>query len=187
MSIVLLGSKQNRIGSTGRGMCSCSGLISMSAWIGASIGIMSHFSTVEAHTISLRQVLGSLGHLNILTPSSRGLVIVGVLNILTLRGRESLSRWLRSRLKLWLSRTEHRSNWRCSNTGGLFLLPSWCFRTSLCLRSITTLWFSSTRALFAIPWKFSKSRASKAYAKPSFKSFKKQFCFFSSVSTSLGA
>jgi hypothetical protein len=110
MSIVLLGSKQNRIGSTGRGMCSCSGLISMSAWIGASIGIMSHFSTVEAHTISLRQVLGSLGHLNILTPSSRGLVIVGALNILTLRGRESLSRWLRSRLKLWLSRTEHRSN-----------------------------------------------------------------------------
>jgi hypothetical protein len=84
MSIVLLGSNQNRIGSTCRGRCSYSGLISMSARIGASVGIMSLFTTVEAPTISLRQVLGSLGPLNILTSSSRRLEFVGALNHLTL-------------------------------------------------------------------------------------------------------
>jgi hypothetical protein len=89
-SIVLLGGNRNKIGSTGRGRCSYSGMISMSAWIGASVGIMSLFTTVEAHTISLRQVLGSLGPLNILTPNSRGLKIVGALNNLVLRDRESL-------------------------------------------------------------------------------------------------
>jgi hypothetical protein len=90
-SIVLLGGNQNRIGSTGRGRCSCCRLISMNAWIGASVGIMSLFTTVEAPTISLRQVLGSLGPLNILTPSGRGLEIFRAPNNLTLWGRESLS------------------------------------------------------------------------------------------------
>jgi hypothetical protein len=42
--VVLLGSKRNRVGFTGRGRCSCSGLISMSARIGASIGIMPLFT-----------------------------------------------------------------------------------------------------------------------------------------------
>jgi hypothetical protein len=53
-SIVLLGGNQNRIGSTGRGRCSCSGLISTSAQIGASVGIMSLFSTVKAPMIRKR-------------------------------------------------------------------------------------------------------------------------------------
>jgi hypothetical protein len=71
--IVLLGSNRNRVGSTGMGRCSCScsGLISMSARIGASVGTVSLFTTVEAPMISLQQVLGSLGPLNILTSSSR--------------------------------------------------------------------------------------------------------------------
>jgi hypothetical protein len=86
-SIVLLDGNRNKIGSTGRGRCSYSGMISMSAWIGASVGIMSLFTTVEAHTISLRRVMGPL---NILTPNSRGLKIVGALNNLVLRDRESL-------------------------------------------------------------------------------------------------
>jgi hypothetical protein len=53
-SIVLLGGNQNRIGSTGRGRCSCSGLISTSVQIGASVGIMSLFSTVKAPMIRKR-------------------------------------------------------------------------------------------------------------------------------------
>jgi hypothetical protein len=80
MSIVLLGGNQSRIGSMGRGRCSCSGPISTSAQIGASVDIMSLFTTVEAPTISLWQVLGSLGPLNILTSSSRSLEIVWMLN-----------------------------------------------------------------------------------------------------------
>jgi hypothetical protein len=76
-SIVLLGGNWNRIGSIGRGRCSCSGLISTSARIGASVGIMSLFTTVEAPTISLQQVLGSLGPLNILTSSNRSLKLFG--------------------------------------------------------------------------------------------------------------
>jgi hypothetical protein len=76
-SIVLLGGNRNRNGSTGRCGCSCSGMISTSAWIGASVGIMSRFTIVEAPTISLWQVLSSLGPLNILTFSSRSLEIVG--------------------------------------------------------------------------------------------------------------
>jgi hypothetical protein len=88
--IVLLGGNRNRIGSTGRDRCSCSGLISMSARIGASVAVMSLFTTVEAPMISLREVLGSLGHLNILTSSSRSLEIVEVLNHLALWSIESL-------------------------------------------------------------------------------------------------
>jgi hypothetical protein len=110
MGVVLLGSNRNRIGSTGRGRCSYSGLISMSAQIGASVGMMFLFTAVVAPMISLLQVLGSLGPLNTLIPSSRSLEIVGVLNDLTLWGRESLSSCLRPWLKLWLSRMEHKSS-----------------------------------------------------------------------------
>jgi hypothetical protein len=85
--IVLLSSNRNGVDSTGRDRCSCSGLISMSARIGASVGVMSLFTTVVAPTISL-------GPLNTLIPSSRSLEIVGALNHLTLQGRESLSSYL---------------------------------------------------------------------------------------------
>jgi hypothetical protein len=86
MSIVLLGSNWNRVGSTGRGRCSSSSLISTVARIGTSASIMSLLSTVVAPTISLQQVLGSLGPLHTLIPSSKGLEIVGALNHLTLWG-----------------------------------------------------------------------------------------------------
>jgi hypothetical protein len=108
--IVLLGSNRNRVGSTGRGRCSYSRLIDMSAQIGASIGVISLFTTVIAPTVSLSWVLGSLGSLNALIPSSRSLEVVGALNHLTLRGRESLSSCLWPWLKLRLSRMEHRSS-----------------------------------------------------------------------------
>jgi hypothetical protein len=75
--VVLLGSNTNRVGSMGRGRCSCSGLLSMSARIGASVGVMSLFTTVVEPMISLLRVLGSLGPLNTLIPSSRSLEIVG--------------------------------------------------------------------------------------------------------------
>jgi hypothetical protein len=108
--IVLLGSNRNRVGSTGRSRCSYSRLIDMSAWIGASIGVMSQFTTVIAPTVSLLQLLGSLGSLNTLIPSTRSLEVVGVLNHLMLWGRESLSSCLRPWLKQRLSRMEHRSS-----------------------------------------------------------------------------
>jgi hypothetical protein len=82
----------------------------MSAWIGVSIGVMSLFTIVIAPTVSLLRVLGSLGFLNTLIPNSRSLEVVGVLNHLTLWGREALSSCLRPWLKLWLSRTEHMSS-----------------------------------------------------------------------------
>jgi hypothetical protein len=108
--VVLLGSNRNRVGSTSRGRCSYSRLVDTSARIGASIGIMSLFTTVIAPMISLLWVLGSLGSLNTLIPSSRSLEVVGALNHLMLQGRESLSSCLRPWLKLWLSRMEHRSS-----------------------------------------------------------------------------
>jgi hypothetical protein len=108
--VVRLGSNRNRVGSMGRGRCSYSRLIDMSALIGASIGIMSLLTTVIAPTISLFWVLGSLGSLNTLIPSSRGLEVVGALNHLTLWDRESLSSCLRPWQQLRLSRTEHRSS-----------------------------------------------------------------------------
>jgi hypothetical protein len=108
--VVLLGSNRNRVGSTGRGRCSYSRLIDTSAWIGASIGVMSLFTTVIAPTFSLLWVLGSLGSLNTLILISRNLEVVGALNHLTLWGTEALSRCLWPWLKLWLSRTEHRSS-----------------------------------------------------------------------------
>jgi hypothetical protein len=64
----LFGSNMNRVGSTGRGRCSCSGMISMSARIGASIDVMSLFTIVVAPTICLLRVLGRLGPLNTLIP-----------------------------------------------------------------------------------------------------------------------
>jgi hypothetical protein len=108
--VVLLGSNRNRVGSTGRGRCSYSRLTDMSAQIGASIGVMSLFTTVIAPTISLLRVWGSLGSRNTLIPSSKSMEVVGALNHLTLRGRESLPSCLRPWLKLRLSRTEHRSS-----------------------------------------------------------------------------
>jgi hypothetical protein len=89
--VVLLGSDRNRVGSTGRGRCSYSMLTNTSAWIGASIGIISLFTAAIASTVSLFWVLGSLGSLNTLIPSSRSLEVVGALNHLTLWVRESLS------------------------------------------------------------------------------------------------
>jgi hypothetical protein len=97
---VLLDSNRNRVGSTGRGRCSYSRLIDMSAWIGASIGAMSLFTTVIAPTISLLQALGSLGSLNTMISSSMGLEVIGALNHLMLWGRESLSSYLRPWQKL---------------------------------------------------------------------------------------
>jgi hypothetical protein len=98
--VVLLGSNRNRVGSTGRGRCSYSRLIDTSAWIGASIGVISLFTTVIAPTISLLRVLGNLGHLNTLIPSNRSLEIVGALNHLMLRPWQ----------KLRLSSMEHKSS-----------------------------------------------------------------------------
>jgi hypothetical protein len=71
---------------------------------------MSPFTTVIAPMVSLLRILGILGSLNTLIPSSRSLEVVGVLNHLTLRGRESLASCLRPWLKLRLSRMEHRSS-----------------------------------------------------------------------------
>jgi hypothetical protein len=108
MSIVLLSSNRNRVGSTSRGRYSSSRLISTGTQIRASAGIMSLLSTVVAPTISLQWILGSLGPLNTLIPSSRSLGIAGALNHLMLQGRKSMSSCLRPRLQLQLSRTEHR-------------------------------------------------------------------------------
>jgi hypothetical protein len=95
MGVVLLGSNRNRVGSRGRGRCNYSKLINMSVRIGASTSVMSLFTIVIAPTVSLLRVLGSLGSLNTLIPSSRSLEVVGALNHLTLWGRESLSSCLR--------------------------------------------------------------------------------------------
>jgi hypothetical protein len=93
--VVLLGSNRNRVGSTGRGRCSYSRLTDMSARIRASIGVMSLFTIAISPMVSLLRVLGSLGPLNTLIPSNMGLEVVGVLNHLTMWGRESLSSYLR--------------------------------------------------------------------------------------------
>jgi hypothetical protein len=89
--IVLLGSKKNVVGSTGKGGCSYRRLISVRAWVVASVCIMSLLSIVVAPLISWRWVLGSLGPLNTLISGSRGPEIVGALNHLALWGRKSLS------------------------------------------------------------------------------------------------
>jgi hypothetical protein len=108
--VVLLGSNRNRVVSVSRGSCSDSRLIDMSVRIGASIGVMSLFTTIIAHMISL-------GSLNTLISSSRSLEDVRSLNHLMLRGRESLSSCLWAWLRLWLSRIEHRSSRGRSNMG----------------------------------------------------------------------
>jgi hypothetical protein len=115
--VVLLGSNRNRVGSMGRGRHSYNRLINSSAQIGALIGVMSLFTTVITPVISLLRVLGSLGSLNTLIPSNRGLEVVGAQNHLTLQGRESLSSHLRPWQKLRLSRMEHRSSLGRSNSG----------------------------------------------------------------------
>jgi hypothetical protein len=84
--VVLLGSNRNRVGSTGSGKCSYSRLTDTSARIGASIGVMSLFTTAIAPTVSLLRALGSLDPLNTLILSSRGLEVVGALNHLMLWG-----------------------------------------------------------------------------------------------------
>jgi hypothetical protein len=112
---IVFPNNRNRVGSTGRGRCSGSRLIREWAWIRASIGKMTFLSTSIALPLNLHWVLGSSGPLNTLTSSSRCLEIVGVLNDLTLRSRESLSSWLQPRLKLQLSRMEHRSSGRWPN------------------------------------------------------------------------
>jgi hypothetical protein len=109
MSIVLLGSNRNRVSFTSGGRCGSSSLIGMGEWIGALVGVMSLVSTVVAPRISLQRILGSLGPLNTLIPSSRSLEIVGALNQLMLWGGKFLSSCLQPWLKLWLSGTEHRS------------------------------------------------------------------------------
>jgi hypothetical protein len=76
-SVVLLGSNRNRVASMGRDRCSYSRLIDTSVWIGASISIMSLFTTFIAPTINLLRVLGSLHSLNTLIHSSRSLEVVG--------------------------------------------------------------------------------------------------------------
>jgi hypothetical protein len=108
--VVMLGNNRNKIGSTGRGRCSYSKLTDISVRIGGSIGVMFLYTTAIAPTVNLLQVLGSLGSLNTLIPSSRSLEVVGVLNHLMLRGRESLSSCQRPWQKLRLSRMEHRSS-----------------------------------------------------------------------------
>jgi hypothetical protein len=110
MNIVLLGSNRNRIGTMGRGRCSCSSLISMDAQIGASVSKMALLLISKTPPFSLQHVSSSLDPLNTLIPSSRGLEIVGALNHLMLQGRKSLSSCLWLRLKLRLGRMEHRSS-----------------------------------------------------------------------------
>jgi hypothetical protein len=107
-SIVLLGSNQNKVGSTSGGRCSNSSLIGTGVRIGASVGIVSLASTVVAPTICLQWVLGSLGPLNALISSGRSLEGVGALNHLTLWGEKPLSSCLWPWLKLRLSRMKHR-------------------------------------------------------------------------------
>jgi hypothetical protein len=85
MSIVLPSSNRNKVGSTGRGRCSCSGMIRARAWIGAPIGKMTFLSTSIELPFSLHWVSRSLGPLNILISSNKGLEIVWALNLLTLR------------------------------------------------------------------------------------------------------
>jgi hypothetical protein len=53
LGVVLFGSNRNRVGSIGKGRCSYSRLIDMSARIGASIAVMFLFTTVIAPTVSL--------------------------------------------------------------------------------------------------------------------------------------
>jgi hypothetical protein len=53
MSIVLLGSNRNKVGSTSGGRCSSSSLIGTGAWIGASVGIVTSLPTSIALPFTL--------------------------------------------------------------------------------------------------------------------------------------
>jgi hypothetical protein len=88
---VLPGSNRYEVSSMSRGRCRCSWLIRARALIRTSVSKMTFLSTSIALPFSLEWVLSSLGSLNILISSSRGLEIVGTLNHLMLRSRESLS------------------------------------------------------------------------------------------------
>jgi hypothetical protein len=90
-SIVLLCINRNRVGSMDRCRGRHSYLRRAGTWIGSLVGIVTSFTTSIALLFSRCWVLSSLGPLNILITSSRGLEIVGVLNHLALRSRESLS------------------------------------------------------------------------------------------------
>jgi hypothetical protein len=90
-SIVLSGSNRYGVGSTSMGRCRCSWQIRAWAQIRASVSKMTFLSISTTLPFSLQWVLSSLGPLNILIPSNRGLEIVWALNHLVLRGIESLS------------------------------------------------------------------------------------------------
>jgi hypothetical protein len=53
VNIVLLGSNKNRTGSTCRGRCSYSSLISTGAWIGASVSEMTRVPTSKTPPVQL--------------------------------------------------------------------------------------------------------------------------------------
>jgi hypothetical protein len=80
MSIVMLGSNRNRVGSMSGCRCRCSCLRRAGTWIGALVGIVTSFSTSIALNFTRCWVLSSLGPLNILISSSMGLEIVVALN-----------------------------------------------------------------------------------------------------------
>jgi hypothetical protein len=107
--VVLLGSNRNRVGSKGRGRCSYNRLTDTSARRGIDwCNVLVHHSySIYGQLVA---GLGQLGPLNTPIPSNRSLEVVGALNHLTLRGRESLSSCMRPWQKLWLSRMKHRSS-----------------------------------------------------------------------------
>jgi hypothetical protein len=110
MNVVLLGSNRNRIGSMGRHRGGHSCLRRAGKRIGALVGRVASLPTSIAFPFTQYWILSSLSPLNTLIHSSRGLENAGALIHLTLWGGKSLSSCLRHRLKLRLSRTEHRSS-----------------------------------------------------------------------------
>jgi hypothetical protein len=90
-SIVLIGSNRNKVGTMVRGMYRSRWLKKMSARIGAWVSKITFLSKGVALPFSMCWILGSLGPLSTLISAKGGLEIVGVLNHLALRGRESLS------------------------------------------------------------------------------------------------
>jgi hypothetical protein len=78
MSIVLLGSYRNRVGSMGQCRCKHSSPRRASAWIGAFIRTVTSLSIGIAVQLGRRWILSSLHPLNIQIYNSRGLEIVGV-------------------------------------------------------------------------------------------------------------
>jgi hypothetical protein len=68
---------RNRVGSTGRGGCSCNWRVGAWARVGAPVSEMTILPTSKAPPFSLQQILSNLGPQNILTSSSRSLEIIG--------------------------------------------------------------------------------------------------------------